>query len=365
VLIGLYNEVLMKPVIICGGVGAKMWPASRKKSPKHFLPLLKGKSLFQWNWESLRKKFDAKDIYVQTTAEQADLVRKQVSEVLLENIFVEPELRNQGPATGFAAAMLYKIDPDEPFMLVQVDDIRIPEQYFFETMDVCDRLARTTKKYITGGFRPAFAITGNDWLIKGELETEQDRVGVYKVEKFLWRGAGENAKKQAEQYFNEGLALLHTNHTCMTPRSFLEMFKKYRMEWYTPLMNIIEGGDVVQEYAKMPKGQLEDVTQLVHAAGESLVVELPFRWIDIGTWESADIYLKEVGIHTHDENVIEIDSDDNFIQAPKEKIVATIGINNIIVIDTGDALLICRKDQSGRVGEVVERLKLEGKTELL
>jgi mannose-1-phosphate guanylyltransferase len=342
-----------------------MWPASRRKSPKHFLPLLKGKSLFQWNWESLRKKFDAKDIYVQTTIDQANLVREQVTEVLPKNIFVEPELRNQGPATGFAAAMLYKIDPDEPFMLVQVDDIRIPEQYFFETMDVCDRLARETNKYITGGFRPAFAITGNDWLIKGDLITEQDRVGVFKVEKFIWRGAGENAKIQAEKYFNEGLALLHTNHTCMTPRNFLEMFKKYRMEWYTPLMNIIEGGDVVKEYSKMPKGQLEDVTQLAYAAGECLVVELPFRWIDIGTWESADIYLNEIGAHYNGKDVIEIDSKDNFINVPKGKMVAMIGLNDIVVVDTGDALLICKKDQSGRVGEVVERLKMEKRDELI
>lgn len=355
----------MKPVIICGGVGSKMWPASRIKSPKQFLPILNGKSLFQWNWESLRKKFEAKDIYIQTTADQADLVKQQAKDVLSENIFIEPELRNQGPATGFAAAMLYKVNPDEPFMLVQVDDIRIPEEEFFEMMDVCDRLARQTGKYITGGFRPSFAITGNDWLIKGDRVTEKGGVGVYKVEKFLWRGAGENAKKQAEEYFNQGLALLHTNHTCMTPRSFMEMFKKYNMDWYIPLMNIIEGGDVAIEYSKMPKGPVEDVTQNVHANGESLVVEIPFRWIDIGTWESTDLYLKEVGIHTQDKNIIEIDSDDNFIQAPKGKMVATIGINNIVIVDTGDALLICRKDQSGRVGEVVESLKIAGRKDLL
>jgi len=355
----------MKPVIICGGVGSKMWPASRIKSPKQFLPILNGKSLFQWNWESLRKKFEAKDIYIQTTADQADLVKEQVKEVLPENIFVEPELRNQGPATGFAAAMLYKINPDEPFMLVQVDDIRIPEEDFFEMMDVCDRLARETGKYITGGFRPSFAITGNDWLIKGDRVTEKGGVGVYKVDKFLWRGAGENAKKQAEEYFNQGLALLHTNHTCMTPRNFLEMFKKYRMEWYEPLWNIVNGADVVTEYTKMPKGPLEDVTQNVHANGESLVVEIPFRWIDIGTWESTDLYLKEIGLHSHDKSVVEIDSNDNFVRAPKDKVVAMIGVSNLVVVDTGDAILICRKDQSGRVGEVVESLKIAERKDLL
>lgn len=355
----------MKPVIICGGVGTKMWPASRQKMPKHFLPLINDKSLFQWNWNSLRKKFDVEDIYIQTTQNQVELVKLQAPEVLDNNIFVEPEMKNHGPATGFAVAMLYKVDPDEPFMLVQVDDLRIPEEKFFEMMDVCDKLARETGKYITGGFRPNFAITGNDWLIKGDRVSEHGSVGVFKVDKFLWRGGGENAKKQAEEYLKEGKALLHTNHTCMTPRNFMEMFKKYRMDWYIPLMAMINGADIVEEYAKMPKGPIEDVTQHVHEAGESLVAELPFDWIDIGTWEFTDKYLKESKLYKQDENIIEVDSKDNFYRLPEGKTVAVIGVDNIVVVDTGDALLICKKDQSGRVGEVVEKLKMDGKNELL
>ena len=342
-----------------------MWPESRVSSPKQFLPLIEGKSLFQWNWNSLKKKFEVKDIYIQTTKEQVEFIKTQAPEVLEQNIFIEPEMRNQGPATGFAAVMLYKIDPDEPFMLVQVDDIRIPEEEFFKMMDVCDKLARESSKYITGGFRPAFAVTGNDWLIKGEKVKTDGEVEVYEVKEFLWRGNGEKAKEQAEIYFNQGLALLHTNHTCMTPRNFLEMFKKYRMDWYTPLMNIINGGEVAKEYSSMPKGPLEDVTQLVYAAKEAMVVELPFKWIDIGTWESTDKYLKEASLYKQGENVIEIDSKDNFVRIPEGKTLAMIGVDNVVVVDTGDALLICRKDQTGRVGEVVEKLKAENKVELL
>lgn len=355
----------MKSIIICGGVGTKMWPASRAKSPKQFLPLIDGKSLFQWNWDSLRKKFEAKDIYLQTTKDQAEIAKQQAPEVVEENIFIEPELRNQGPATGFAAAMLYKKFPDEPFMLVQVDDMRIPEEKFFEMMDTCDKLARETDKYITGGFLPDFAATGNDWLIKGDRVTSENDIGVYKVDKFLWRGLGENAKSQAKEYHKMGLALLHANHTCMTPRKFLEMFSKYKIEWYEPLMNIVNGGSVEIEYAKMPQGPLEDVTQLVYEAGEALVVELPFRWIDIGTWEFTDKYLKTSGKYVQGENVIEIDGKDNFFKVTKDKMVAIIGLSNVVVVETADALLICRRDQSGRVGEVVELLQAKGKKELL
>lgn len=122
----------MKPVIICGGIGSKMWPMSRSTMPKHFLPILNGKSLFQLNYETLRLKFEPRDIYIQTNALQAEIAKKQVEEIPEGNIFIEPEMRNQGPATGFAAAMLSKKYPDEPFMLVQADVLRRPGEEFLK-----------------------------------------------------------------------------------------------------------------------------------------------------------------------------------------------------------------------------------------
>jgi len=123
------------------------------EKPKQFLPLIGGKSLFELNWETLRKKFRAEEIYIQTNEVQAEIVKELVPEVAEENIFIEPEMRNHGPATGLAAAQLMKRGfGDEPFMLVQVDDIRVPGEKFLETIEVCDKLARETNKYITGGF---------------------------------------------------------------------------------------------------------------------------------------------------------------------------------------------------------------------
>jgi len=78
----------MKPVIMCGGIGTKMWPLSRQKMPKQFLPLINGKSIFQLNWEALRKKFEASDIYLQTNEYQAKIAKEQVPEIINENIFI-------------------------------------------------------------------------------------------------------------------------------------------------------------------------------------------------------------------------------------------------------------------------------------
>jgi mannose-1-phosphate guanylyltransferase len=344
----------MIPVIICGGFGTKLWPISRRGKPKHFLPLIGNKSLFQLNYEGLRSKFKPEEIYVSTNEDQVVLAKDQAPEIPASNYIIEPEMRNQGPATGFIAAFLYKKGlPDEPFMIVQVDDIREPTQDFIKMMMVCDSLARRETKYITGGLKPSYSVMGVDYLVKGSRVTPENEIGVYKVDKFVWRGT----KEQTEELIKQGNALIHTNHTCMTPRNLLNMLQKYKPEWHGPLMNIVNGGDIKTEYCKMPPGPIEDVTQQVYADGESLVVELPFKWTDIGTFESLDKYLKEKGLYKTSENIVDLNGQNNFVKLDDpNKIIALVGVDNLVVVDTGDVLLICQKDQTGQVGEALKEV---------
>jgi len=350
----------MKAVIMCGGVGTKMWPESRFSSPKQFLPLIGGKSLFELNWEALRLKFEASEIFLQTNADQAEMAKKLVPEILPENVFVEPEMRNQGPATGFAAASLLKRGfGDEAFMLIQADVLRKPEEIFMKMMEVSGELAETSNKYITGGIAPKSIVRGVDYLVKGELERDENGVKVYRVADYIDRSEEEKIK----QYLGSDKLLIHANHTTMTPNNLLEMYKKYRLDWYEPLMAIVGGGEIVSEYAKMPKGAIEEITKQVYVNGDALVVELPFEWIDFGTWESVAMYLVEKNMYALDSNVMQIDSDNNFVRA--KKMVALIGVNDMVVIDKDDALLICKKELTGKVGEIVNKLKEGDETNLL
>ncbi len=345
----------MIPVIICGGFGTKLWPISRQHKPKPFIPLIGNKSLFEINYESLRTKFKPEEIYVSTNEDQVALAQNLAPEIPASNYIIEPEMRNQGPATGLVAATLYKKGfPDEPFMIVQVDVLREPTPDFIKMMMACDSLARRETKYITGGFKTSYSIMGIDYLVKGDRVTPENEVGIYKVDKFVWR----STKEQTEELIKQNNALAHTNHTCMTSRNLLNMLQKYKPEWYGPLMNIVNGGDVKTEFAKMPPGPIEDVTQQVYAAGESLVVELPFTWTDIGTFESLSKYLKSKGLYKTTENVVDLNGKDNFIRLDDpNKVIALVGVDNLVVVDTGDALLVCSKDQTGQVGEALKEVK--------
>lgn len=345
----------MIPVIICGGFGTKLWPISREHKPKHFLPLINGKSLFQLNYDTLATKFKPEEIYVSTNQDQATLAQEQVPEIPKENYILEPEMRNQGPATGLIAATLLKKGfGDEPFMIVQADDLREPAEGFISMMMACDELARKEDKYITGGFAPDFPVMGVDYLIKGDKVADSNGTNIYKVAKFVWR----STKEQTEEIIKLGGALVHTNHTCMTPNNFFKMLAKYKPEWHGPLTKIAEGADVKIEYPNMPPGPIEDVTQQVHAAGESLVVELPFKWSDIGTYESLTKYLKEKGLYEAGNNIVDLSGKNNFVRLDDpNKVVALVGVDDLVIVDTGDALLVCKTDQSGQVGEALKEIK--------
>lgn len=341
-----------------------MWPESRQKSPKHFLKLIGEKSLFQLNYETLRKKFEPEEIFLQTNAQQAIIAKEQEPEIPEDNIFIEPEMRNHGPATGLAAAMLFKRGfQDEPFMLVQADVLREPEEKFFEMIDQCDRLVRKEGKLVTGGYRPPYAMMGVDYLIRGERVPDTGEVVIWRMEKWL----GRDAKESVEGFLKDGRALLHSNHYCWTPRSWMESFKKHtEVDWYQPLQNIINGSAVAEEYPKMMKGPIELVTNTELLEGQ--VVEHDFKWIDFGTWESVAVYLnsrKSESLKVESRDMQEIEAKNNFVRKPAGKYVAMIGVEDLVVIDTADALLIMKRDKSGMVGQVVDKLKADNRIELL
>ena len=356
----------MKPVLMCGGIGSKMWPMSRKASPKHFLPLIGGKSLFQINYEMLRKKFSAGQIYVQTNRQQAEIARSQAPEIPRENYFIEPELRNHGPATGLMAAKLYSLNPDEPFITVQTDVIRRPESCFLKMIDQIEKLILKEKKLVTGGIRPTYAIMGVDYLLAKQKVGDTGDMNIYKMNKWL----GRDAKEEVEKYLEQKAIFANANHYAWTPRLMLEAYKRIAPDWYEPLKNIINSSGkeneeqiIAEEYSKMEKAPIERITSIELSNG--LVVELPFEWIDFGTWESLAKYDQSGNPTESDQNNITIDSKNCFIKCTKKKTVAVIGIDDLVIIDTTDALLICPKKQSGRVGEVVDRLKELKKDEFL
>jgi mannose-1-phosphate guanylyltransferase len=320
--------------------------------------LLGEKSLFQLNYEALRIKFEPHQIFVSTNVDQFPLARDQAPEIPLDNYILEPEMRNQGPATCLIAAVLYRRGfADEPFMLVQADDLREPPEKFLEMMSVCDEIAKKDPRYITGGFHPPFSVSGVDYLVRGKKIEQLNGVSVYEVDRYVSR----KSEELNEGFIKDGGVFVHANHTCMTPRNFLDMIKSYKAEWYDPSFNIANGADVNAEFTKMPVGTLEEVTQEVHKDKRSLIVELPFKWSDFGTYDSLYRYVTENNLYKKPINLVEKESNSNFVLLDDpNKVVCLIGVENIVVVDTGDVILISDRRRSDLVGEMPKEIKDRG-----
>ncbi len=134
------------------------------------------------------------------------------------------------------------------------------------------------------------------------------------------------------------------------------MYKKYRLEWYEPLMNILGGADLETEFSKMPKGMLEEIAQLSHRDGNSLVIEVPFEWIDFGTWEAVSKYYDQTKIFPGTGGEIQIEGEGNFLWSESGKTIATIGLDNIVVIESENGILVSKKEKTGLTTKVVEKI---------
>ncbi len=335
----------MKLVLMCGGVGTKLWPESRESRPKHFLPLLpNGKSLFEDNLEWLVKNF-GEDVWIQTNIKQLAMVKKFAPDFPEERIILESSVRNTGAAYAkMCHTLAEKFGPGEIFFNVQADLYRRPFSAFLQTIKLSEKLVKKTGKLVTGGVRPQFFVEGVDYMIANFESEVVDGLKVYTMNTWL----GRDKSIEIHKYKGDNAIFLHWNHNCWRVGSYLAACKAVHPEWCDAEL-------VLNNYDQVPAGSTEEITSTALANG--LVIELPFDCWDFGTWKSIYEFAK---LHP---NMSTIDANGNLIRSKKR--VEIVGLENLALVETEDAILVVPINQSDRVGEVVKKLKAEGKTDLV
>jgi len=359
----------MKFIITAGGQGKKLWPYSRISSPKQFQKLIGEKSLFQINVEALLKGYSGSDIFISTKKRYLKIASSQASQISKKNFIIEPDIqKDRGPAEGLAFLKLSMLHPKEPFLIVQADDLRIPNSAFFKMIRTMEKLVKRDRKYITGGIKALTPVMGNDYLEIGDRIETKSNIEIYKIIKFLGRSSDYDKTKIIIEDFH---AVIHSNHSCWYPELMLEAYKKYRPDWYEGLMKIKkvigsknEEAEVDRVYSQMGKGSTEEVTK--HIMPEGCIVLLPFKWTDIGTWGSYyDFFAKNWEV-CGEGKVIALNSRKSLVKIkdPK-KLVVLYNIDNLIVIDSGDALLILPREDEGKVNTIVDELEKRNLKDLI
>jgi len=353
----------MKLVIMAGGKGTRLWPVSRAGKPKQFQCLTGDKTMLQETYLRLRQIAEPSDIYVATNAEYVSEVEKEILEFPKENIIAEPIGRNTAPSIALAAAIIAAKDDQEIMGVFPADHfIENPEVLLDAIQKGKEFLEKNDQYLLTFGITPSAPETGYGYIKKdGDLE-KIDNIQIFKAEKFVEKPNYETAQKylEAGDYFwNSGMFLWKT-------KTIIEKFKKYVPDDYERLMKIkdsVKNGNYAEvlenEFPEMDKNSIDYA--ILENEPNVAVIPLEMPWSDVGSWTA----LKDTLISNNRENFvrgehINFDSE-NLLVYGSDKLITTIGVKDLIIVDTDDAILICDRNKSQLVSDVVKKLEADGK----
>lgn len=355
----------MYAVIMAGGQGTRFWPRSRRKRPKQLLDIVGSESMIRQTVDRLDPLIKPEDVYVVTGKEHVEELIGHIPHVPSENIIAEPIGRNTAPCIGLAAMRLRRIYPEGVMAVLPADHVILDKEGFLETLRFAGDLAKSGDYIITLGMKPDRPETGYGYIKQGPVVRGQGS-GVYKVERFVEKPD----KDTAEEYVKSGEYLWNAGMFVFKVSTILRAIEKYMPNLYIGLLRMEPalGTDSQEKALSEVYGELPSVSidyGVMEKADNVLVIPSTFGWNDVGSWTAIDDLLPrdEHGVVAHAEH-ISIDTKDCIVYSPK-KLVATIGVSNLIVVETEDALLICHKSRAQDVKKVVEILEKEGKGKYL
>jgi mannose-1-phosphate guanylyltransferase len=351
-------------VIMAGGGGTRLWPVSRQSRPKQMIRLLGDKTLFQNTVERLEGLFPPERIYVVTVAEQAIQLQAQSPEIPVENYLLEPAPRGTASVIGFAATVLQQRDP-------QAVMVALTSDHYIRNRDLFHHLIRVAVDVahgdylVTLGISPTFPATGYGYIQSGDALPEKFAYPVYRVRRFKEKPDDATARemlRSGDHSWNSGMFVWKTarileefEHQMPGLKSALDKIGSARG---TPaqedVMQSIWPGLIIQtiDYGVMEKAERVAV---LPAGG--------LGWSDVGSWDS----LFEVLIPDSDGNIvfsgqhIPVETHDSLVYGNGgARLVVTIGVDDLVIVDTGDVLLVCHKSQTQKVRQVVGKLKDTG-----
>ena len=353
-------------LIMAGGVGSRLWPLSRQKSPKQVLPLVDARSMFQGAVDRLQPLLMPEDVYVVVGEEQVDLLKAEGTGIPDRNFVLEPMGRGTAPAIALSAITLRKHDPGAIMVVLTADHFIGDNAGFREVLKAAGEVA-AQDQLVTLGITPSSPSTGYGYIERGQHLTNANGYAAYRVEAFCEKPdlvAAKHFVVSGKHSWNSGMFVWKVSR-------FLDEMSHTMPEFYQQLMQI----DVAlgtADYDRVLHAVWPNVTPqtvdfgVMERARDVAVIPAEFGWNDIGSWAT----LLEILDSDEQGNVIRraehlgVDTSNTLVFG-HDRLVATIGLHDMIIIDTGDAILVCPKDRAQDVKKIVDQLKQTGKQKYL
>lgn len=347
-----------------------MWPMSRKSLPKQFQPLVGDTSMFQQAVSRLKKGFDPQDLFVITGKDYVELVASQAPEIPRENIIGEPEMRDTMASVGLAVTILNQKFPNCTMAGIWSSDHLVKnEDEFIKAIKAARKVAEQNPVIVNIDVRPTFPNVHNGYTKMGKMVTTVDGFEVFEFVNQVEKPDLATAKV----FFQSWNYLIHTGYFIWKTETALALYRKYDSETSAILAQIAsilgdqnEDGKLAELFPRIKKISIDYGLFEKLGSGDGLVIPADLGWVDVGTWELLYEGLTAGNLENVTKGeVLLLDTKGSLIYGYDKKIVATIGLENLIIVDTPDALLVCPKDRAQDVKKLVEKLKEEGKNKYL
>jgi len=345
--------------IMAGGIGSRFWPKSRASYPKQFLDILNtGKSLIQWTFERYASFIPKENIFVVTSDEYKDIVADQLPEIPVENILCEPSRKNTAPCVAYIAFKLAQKDPEAAMVVAPSDHMILDGETFKNITTKALDFVGSNSAFITLGIKPSNPNTGY-----GYIQHDMNHSGVediFKVKTFTEKPNLELAKT----FVASGDFLWNAGIFVWKAKDVVDAFKTHQSEMFDLFDNEKSNFNTPSEKEAIDRiyplcTNVSIDFAIMEKASNVFVIPSSFGWSDLGTWTSAYDNLEKdyLGNAVTSNNVIIIDSTKCMVSGPHDKLMVLQGMDDFIVIDTPDALLICKKEKEQAIKEYVAEVK--------
>ncbi|KRE75409.1 mannose-1-phosphate guanylyltransferase [Paenibacillus sp. Soil750] len=345
-------------VILAGGKGERFWPKSRTKLPKQFLNISGNKTMIQQVIERLKLILDVTHIFVVTNELYAELIKVQVPDLPKENIIIEPIGKNTAPCIGLASIIIERKYPNTTMIVLPSDHIITDEKGFIQILETAANVANKSEHVVTLGINPTYPETGYGYIEAASDSFVKNSMKVLSVKKFTEKPEKEQAEKYliaGNFYWNSGIFVWKTS----VIRNLIAQYLPEIHDILETIKTSLDKQDFIEtirtEFAKMPDQSID--YGIMEKAKDIYVIPCSFGWDDVGSWNAL-------------ERINELDQSGNFISGNTltvdtkgciiesgPKLIATLGIEDLIIINTDDVTLICTKDRAQEVKLLLKELR--------